>query len=98
MHLDCVCKMLPHFHAGGRYHYAKAAHLYAQEMEGLKGRMSVEEFDKFTTAGYFTIRRNLDVWSGTWTDQVVEQDLMRPLKSQGGLTHGRGITESSLAH
>ena len=32
-------------------------------------------------------------WAGFWTDLIIEQVLMRPLKSRGGLTHGRGVTE-----
>jgi len=40
-------------------------------------------------------RRDL-FWSGNFTDQTIEQDLMRLLKSSGGMTHGRGITDSSL--
>ena len=31
---------------------------------------------------------------GLWTDIVIEQDLMRSLESRGGLTRGRGMTES----
>ncbi|XP_044731960.1 uncharacterized protein LOC123294850 [Chrysoperla carnea] len=31
------------------------------------------------------------------SDQTIEQTLMRMFKSSGGLTHGRGITESTLA-
>lgn len=98
MHLDVVQKMIPHFHAGGRLHYAKASHLYHQQMQDLEDKMCLNEYMKFVNSGYFTIRRSHDFWSGVYTDQVIEQDLMRPLKSQGGLTRGRGITETSLAH
>ena len=43
---------------------------------------------------YHTIRRSERYWSGLWTDLVIEQVLMRSLKSRGGLSHGRGLTES----
>ncbi|KAJ8892475.1 hypothetical protein PR048_005055 [Dryococelus australis] len=67
-------------------------------MEELEIILPPDEFDKYTRRGYFTIRRNHEFWAGTWAHQVIEHDLMRPLKCQGGLTHGRGITESTLAH
>ncbi|KAJ8887676.1 hypothetical protein PR048_013894 [Dryococelus australis] len=57
--------------------------------------MPPDEFNKYTRGGYFTIRRNHEVWAGTWSDKVIE-NLMRPLKSQGGLTHGRAIGETAL--
>ncbi|KAJ8897057.1 hypothetical protein PR048_002403 [Dryococelus australis] len=60
--------------------------------------MPPDVFDKYTRGGYFTIRLNHEFWTGTWSDQVIERDLVRPLKSQGSLTHRRGITESTLAH
>jgi hypothetical protein len=42
------------------------------------------------------VRRGERLWSGTGTDMCIEQSLMRPMKSVGGLTHGRGVTESTL--
>ncbi|GBP17709.1 hypothetical protein EVAR_102235_1 [Eumeta japonica] len=46
------------------------------------------EFTQFTE-GFFTIRRTHKFWSGVWTDMTIEQVLMRSMKTQGGLTHGR---------
>ncbi|KAK3924188.1 tRNA (guanine-N(7)-)-methyltransferase [Frankliniella fusca] len=89
LHLECVRAMLPFFHAAGRVHYAKAAHLYVQQMEDLQGRCAAAARE-----GLFTVRRKPVHWSGVWTDMVIEQDLMRPMKSRGGLTRGRGLTES----
>ncbi|KAG8186082.1 hypothetical protein JTE90_027076 [Oedothorax gibbosus] len=54
------------------------------------------EFQKFTTEGYFTIRRSDKFWSGIWSDMTIEQTLMKNRKSSGGLTRGRGITDSLL--
>ena len=34
------------------------------------------------------------IWGGLSTDLVIEQILMRSLNSVGGITHGRGKTES----
>ncbi|KAK4878722.1 hypothetical protein RN001_011228 [Aquatica leii] len=44
--------------------------------------MSAEEFHKFCNLGYFTIRRTHKFWSGTWTDMVIEQNLMRAFKTE----------------
>ena len=44
----------------------------------------------------FTIRRTDHFWSGNFTDQAIEQDLMRLLKSSAGMTHGRGLSDSTL--
>ncbi|KYN50525.1 hypothetical protein ALC57_00165 [Trachymyrmex cornetzi] len=35
-------------------------------------------------------------WSGIWSDMTIEQVLMKSMKSAGGLTHGRGISDSVL--
>ena len=40
------------------------------------------------------MRRSEILWAGLWTDIVIEQVLMRSLKSRGSLTRGRGMTES----
>ena len=44
-------------------------------------------------AGYHVVRRSDRYWGGLFTDLVIEQVLMRSVKSQGGLTRGRGINE-----
>ena len=96
LHLHCIKNMLPFFHAAGHMAYARYAHLYVQQMENLHNVLPVEEFKKFNEQGFFTVRRTEKFWSGVWTDLVIEQDLMRVLKSAGGLTHGRGLSDCSL--
>lgn len=59
--------------------------------------MDLLEYSKFYISGNFAIRRSDKVWSGIWTDMTIEQVLMRSMKSSGGLTHGRGITDSVTA-
>ena len=44
--------------------------------------------------GYHTVRRSERLWAGLWTDIMNEQVLMMSLKSRGGLTRDRGMTES----
>jgi hypothetical protein len=96
LHMDCVRCMLPYFHAGGHILYAKSAHLYYQQMVELRSQMTDSEFSKFTTDGFFTVRRSSKVWAGIWTDMTIEQVLMRAMKTQGGVTRGRGLTDSVL--
>ena len=97
LHLSCVREMIPHFHAAGHLPYAKSARLYLQQMEALEHTMPGNEYAIFTEKGYFTIRRSDSFWGGNFSDQTIEQFLMRQLKTSGGLTHGRGITDSTLA-
>ena len=96
LHLNTVISMLPFFHAAGHHLYAKSAHLYVQKMLELPLKMKKEDFERFSQNGFFCIRRSARYWSGTWSDMVIEQSLMRPMKSIGGLTHGRGITQNTL--
>ena len=46
------------------------------------------------TQGMQVIRRSDHVWAGLSNDLVIEQVLMRSLKTTGGLTRGRGMTET----
>ena len=97
LHLSCVKEMIPHFHSAGHLPYAKSARLYLQQMEALEHTMPGNEYTLFAEKGYFTIRRADSFWGGNFSDQTIEQFLMRQLKTSGGMTHGRGITDSSLA-
>ena len=62
-------------------------------MKDLKDIISAEQYHNFTERGFFTIRRTEKLWSGNFTDQTIEQDLMRMLKTAGGLAHGGGIRQ-----
>lgn len=97
LHLQCIRRMIPYFHSAGHLAYAKSARLYLQQMESLESKMSETEYKQFTEGGYFTVRKKDRLWSGNFTDQTIEQNLMRMFKSTGGMTRGRGITESTIA-
>lgn len=96
LHLETIQKMLPYFHASGHFLYAKSAHLYLQDMFSLKECITSKEYEDYVQKGYFTIRRSEKFWSGIWSDMTIEQTLMRSMKTSGGLTHGRGMTDSML--
>ncbi|KAG0728475.1 hypothetical protein GWK47_032379 [Chionoecetes opilio] len=83
--------MLPIFAAAGHILYAKSAYLYLQQMEGLP-TSHPEVYQKFSE-GFHVIRRSDRYWAGLSTDLVIEQVLMRSMKTSGGLTHGRGMDE-----
>ncbi|MES9882369.1 MAG: hypothetical protein ABW185_15970 [Sedimenticola sp.] len=92
-HLIAVGKFLNLFAATGHMHYAKSARLYLQTMRELP-QSHTWLYNRFSEEGYHTVRRSDRLWAGLWTDLVIEQVMMRSLKSRGGLTRGRGMTES----
>ena len=49
---------------------------------------------QFTEKG---IRRKNINFNRNFSDQTIEQDLMRPLKAPGGFSHGRGISDSTIS-
>ena len=65
--------------------------------KGAQEKMDASEFVSFTAKGFFSIRRTDNEFSGTWSDMIIEQSLMRSLKVSGGITHGRGTLDSVLA-
>jgi len=93
LHLIALSKMLNVFVATGHNHYAKSARLYLQMMSDLSSSHPWL-YDQFVQHGFHTVRRSDRFWAGLWTDLVIEQTLMKALKSRGGLTHGSGMTES----
>ena len=84
--------MLNLFAATGHVYYAKSARLYLQQMLKLP-KEHPWLYKQFVEFGYHTIRRT-ECGGGLSPDLVIEQAMMRSLKSRGGLTRGRGFTES----
>ena len=50
--------------------------------------------EKFSAEGYHTARRCDRFWGGLWKDLMIEQCMMRSIKSRGGLTRGKGMTNT----
>lgn len=92
LHLTVVGEMLNLFAATGHVHYAKSCRLYLQMMTELPLKYPWL-YNSFMIHGCHTIRRSCRFWAGLSSDLVIEQVLMRSVKSRGGLTRGRGITE-----
>ncbi|GBM64302.1 hypothetical protein AVEN_189108-1 [Araneus ventricosus] len=95
-HLFYAQQMIPFFHASGHFQYAKCTHLYEQDMLAV-ATSHPDVIEKFVEKGYFTINRSGSSCAGVWSDMVIEQTLMRSMKSSGGLTRGRGVSDSVLA-
>ena len=92
MHLETASHMLPpYFAASGHNLYTKSCHLYLQSMEKLKE--DCPAVYEQLASGYHVVGRSDRQWAGLSTDLVIEQCLMRSLKSPGGLTRGSGMTE-----
>ena len=93
MHIIAVCRMLNLFASTGHFNYAKSARMYLQLMLELPaGHLWL--YEQFTKHCYHTVRRSDRYWAGLLTDLTIEQLMMHSIKSRGGLTRGRGITET----
>ena len=93
LHLECISKMLPYLAASGHNHYTKSAWVYIQRMSQLE-EQHPDIYQQFQE-GLHVVRRSDRLWSGLSTDLVIEQVLMRSMKTSGGLTRGRGMTMSN---
>lgn len=93
LHLKTIERMIPFFHATGHFSYAKSSTIYLQDMRKLKETMGPVEYKNFCEKGFWTSRRTHKFFSGIFTDQTIEQTLMRMLKCEGGLFK-QGVTES----
>ena len=92
LHIDSTLIILNLFTLSGYVNHAKSATVYNQQMQSL-----AEEYpwlyEKFV-AGFHTTRCSDRLWSGLWRDLVIELTLIGSIKTHGGLTRGRGVSES----
>ena len=91
LHLQALHEMLPYMAASGHNLYTKSVYLYLQDMTTLQG--SHPEVYAHFLKGYHVIRRSDRFWAGLSLDLAIEQILMRSVKTTGGLTRGRGMSE-----
>lgn len=96
LHLQCVKKMIPYFHASGHFPHAKSCYLYLNYMTNIQFKMTADEQLRFINESNFTIRRTNQFWSGNWSDMTIEQTFKRSMKIIGGLTHCQCIINSTL--
>jgi len=80
------------FYAAARHNlYAKSVDLHLQQMHKLN--KDHPELEQLFKKGFHVVRRSEKYWAGLSSDLVIEQALMRSLKTTGGLTRGRGMGE-----
>ena len=91
LHLYSLYGMLPYFAAAGHNLYLKSVYIYLTKMMKLK-ETHPEVYEHFVR-GLHVVRRSDRLWAGLSPDLIIEQCLMRSLKTTGGLTRGRGMTE-----
>ena len=92
LHLQAVSEMLPYMAASGHNNYTKCIWIYLQQMSSLKSD-NPSVYSAFQQ-GFHVVRRSDRFWAGLFTDLIIEQVLMRSMKTSGGLTRGKGMTEN----
>jgi hypothetical protein len=94
-HLTEIRHMLPYFAAAGHNLYLKSSYIYLQQMSEITE--TKPDVHRAFSVGNHVIRRSDRYWAGLSTDLIIEQVLMRSVKSVGGMTRGRGMSESQRA-
>ncbi|KAG1678576.1 hypothetical protein GQR58_013380 [Nymphon striatum] len=90
-HMHALHDMLPYLAAAGHNLYAKSIYVYLQRLAQLS--IQHPEVHHQFQNGYHVVRRSDRYWAGLSTDLLIEQVLMRSVKTTGGLTRGRGMSE-----
>jgi len=80
LHLKARSDMFPYLAAAGHNNYVKSVHVYLDKMCSLcDDHPNIQEnFD----AGFHCVRRSDRFWAGLSTDLVIEQVLMRSMKTK----------------
>ena len=91
-HCESMQKMLPFFAASGHNLYLKSGYMYLQHMFDL--HQTHPSVYRAFCEGHHVIRRSDRFWGGLSSDLIIEQVLMRSVKSVGGMTRGRGMSEA----
>ena len=94
-HLTAMQEMLPYFAASRHANYLKSGHQYLSSMAELE-KSSPATYASLES-GYHSVRRSERLWAGVSVDLRIEQTLMKDAKGMGGMTHGRGMTETERA-
>ncbi len=91
LHLEAISEILPFMAASGHNLYTKSARIYVQRM--CKLRVEHPDVYQIFQEGFHVVRRSDRLWAGLSVDLIIEQVLMRSMKTSGGLTRGRVMTE-----
>ena len=91
LHLEAVSEMLSYLAASDHSMYAKSVSIYLSSIANLPNEHHVVH--QHFVEGLHVARRSDRARAGLSTDLMIEQVLMRSMKTSGGLTRGRRITE-----
>ena len=92
LYLESLVDTLPVFAASGHSLYTKCIRIFVQHMMSLQSS-NPTLFNSFAL-GDFVLRRSDRFWAGLSPDLLIEQVLIQSLKTSGGLTRGRGLTDT----
>ena len=92
LRIQAMYDMMPYLAASGHILCAKCIHVYLQQMHKLDE--THPEVSRHFDQGFHVVRRSDRLWVGLSHDLVIEQVIMRSMKTSGGLTRGRGMTET----
>ena len=91
LHLQAMHTMLPYLAASGHNLYTKSVYLYLQDMTKLQDLHP--EVHTYFLQGHQVVCRSNRFWAGLSLDLAIEHILMKSVKTTGGLTRGRGMSE-----
>ena len=92
LHLQALFEMLPFLAASRHNNYTKSLWIYLKQKSSLKDDCPVV-YDHFQN-GFHVVKRSVCFWGCLSTDLIIEQVLMRSMKTSVGLIRGRGMTEN----
>ena len=92
LHIPAMYETMPYLTASGHNLYTKCIHVYLQQMHKL--HETHPEVSRHFDQWFHVVRRSDRFWAGLSPDLVIEQVLMRSMKTSGGLTRDRGMTET----
>ena len=92
LHIQAMYDMMPYLAASGHNVDTKCILVYLQQIHKL--HETHPEVSRHFDQGFHVVRRSDRFWVELSPDLVIEQVLMRSMKASGGLTRGRGMTET----
>ncbi|KAJ8049891.1 hypothetical protein HOLleu_02834 [Holothuria leucospilota] len=94
LYLRCLQDMDPYLEAYGHNHYVKSVQIHLQDMLELI-ETNPDVYNRFSS-GLFVIRRSDRFWAELPSDLVIEQALMRTIKTTGGATYSTSDQHKDL--
>ena len=91
-HTQAMYDKMPYLAASGHNLYTKCIHVYLQQMHKL--HETHPEVSRHFDQGLHVVRRSDRFWAGLYPDRVIEQVLIRSMKTSEDLTRGRGMSET----